>query len=52
MCGPQFCSMKITQDVRDYAEQLGIDEKEALDKGMAEMSQTFKDKGAEIYQKI
>jgi phosphomethylpyrimidine synthase len=52
MCGPQFCSMKITQDVRDYAEQLGVDEKQALDKGMAEMSQTFKDKGAEIYQKI
>ena len=52
MCGPQFCSMKITQDVRDYAEQQGVDEKEALDKGMAEMSQTFKDKGAEIYQKI
>ncbi|MDH5763526.1 MAG: phosphomethylpyrimidine synthase ThiC [Nitrospinota bacterium] len=52
MCGPQFCSMKITQDVRDYAEQLGVDEKEALDQGMAEMSQTFKDKGAEIYQKI
>jgi phosphomethylpyrimidine synthase len=52
MCGPQFCSMKITQDVRDYAEQLGVDEKQALDKGMAEMSQTFKDKGAEIYQKV
>ncbi len=52
MCGPQFCSMKITQDVRDYAESLGVDEKQALDKGMAEMSQTFKDKGAEIYQKI
>ena len=52
MCGPQFCSMKITQDVRDYADSLGVDEKQALDKGMAEMSQTFKDKGAEIYQKI
>ncbi len=52
MCGPQFCSMKITQDVRDYAAKLGVDEKQALDKGMAEMSQTFKDKGAEIYQKI
>jgi phosphomethylpyrimidine synthase len=52
MCGPQFCSMKITQDVRDYAEQVGVDEKQALDQGMAEMSQTFKDKGAEIYQKI
>ena len=44
--------MKITQDVRDYAEQVGVDEKQALDQGMAEMSQTFKDKGAEIYQKI
>jgi phosphomethylpyrimidine synthase len=52
MCGPQFCSMKITQDVRDYADSLGVDEKQALDKGMAEMSQTFKDKGAEIYQKV
>ncbi|MCH8932929.1 MAG: phosphomethylpyrimidine synthase ThiC, partial [Nitrospinae bacterium] len=52
MCGPQFCSMKITQDVRDYAAKLGIDEQQALDKGMAEMSQTFKDKGAEIYQKV
>ena len=52
MCGPQFCSMKITQDVRDYADSLGVDENQALDKGMAEMSQTFKDKGAEIYQKI
>ncbi len=52
MCGPQFCSMKITQDVRDYAAKLGVDEQQALDKGMAEMSQTFKDKGAEIYQKV
>jgi phosphomethylpyrimidine synthase len=52
MCGPQFCSMKITQDVRDYADSLGVDEKQALNKGMAEMSQTFKDKGAEIYQKV
>ncbi len=52
MCGPQFCSMKITQDVRDYADSLGVDEKEALNKGMAEMSETFKEKGAEIYHKV
>ena len=52
MCGPQFCSMKITQDVRDYAAKLGVDEQQALGKGMAEMSQTFKDKGAEIYLKV
>jgi phosphomethylpyrimidine synthase len=49
MCGPHFCSMKITQDVRDYAEKLGIEEKEALDEGMKEMSETFKEKGGEIY---
>jgi phosphomethylpyrimidine synthase len=51
MCGPHFCSMKITQDVRDYAEKLGIEDKEALDEGMKEMSETFKEKGGEIYTK-
>ncbi len=49
MCGPQFCSMKITQDVRDYAEKQGVGEKEANAKGMEEMSTTFRDKGGEIY---
>jgi phosphomethylpyrimidine synthase len=49
MCGPHFCSMKITQDVRDYAEKLGIEDKQALDEGMKEMSETFKEKGGEIY---
>jgi phosphomethylpyrimidine synthase len=49
MCGPHFCSMKITQDVRDYAEKLGIEDKEALDEGMKEMSESFKEKGGEIY---
>jgi phosphomethylpyrimidine synthase len=49
MCGPQFCSMKITQDVRDYAQKQGISEREALDKGMREMSKSFRDKGGEIY---
>ena len=49
MCGPHFCSMKITQDVRDYAAKQGLDEQAALDKGMEEMSETFKSKGAEVY---
>ena len=51
MCGPQFCSMKITQDVRDYAASLGVDEKTALDKGMEQKSEEFKQAGAEIYLK-
>jgi len=44
MCGPKFCSMKITQDVRDYAATLN--DKEA---GMAEMSKKFRDMGSEVY---
>ncbi len=51
MCGPQFCSMKITQDVRDYAESLGVDEQTALQQGMAEKSEEFRKTGAEIYIK-
>jgi phosphomethylpyrimidine synthase len=51
MCGPHFCSMKITQDVRDYAEQKGLEEKQALESGMNEMSESFKEKGGEIYTK-
>src|SRR5580765_5740494 len=51
MCGPQFCSMKITQDVREYAASLGIDEQSALQKGMEEKSEEFKKAGAEIYLK-
>jgi len=51
MCGPRFCSMKITQDVRDYAASLGVTELEALEKGMAEKSREFIEKGAEVYQK-
>ena len=41
--------MKITQEVRDYAKKKGLEEKEALAEGMKEMSQTFKDKGSQIY---
>lgn len=51
MCGPHFCSMKITQDVREYAERLGVSEKEALSKGMEEKSIEFIKKGSEIYHK-
>ncbi|MGF1452367.1 MAG: phosphomethylpyrimidine synthase ThiC [Opitutales bacterium] len=49
MCGPNFCSMKITQDVRDYADKLGVTEQEALEKGMAEKAREFKQAGAEVY---
>jgi phosphomethylpyrimidine synthase len=51
MCGPHFCSMKITQDVRDYAAKLGVDESVALRKGMEEKAVEFVRKGAEIYSK-
>jgi phosphomethylpyrimidine synthase len=51
MCGPHFCSMKITQDVRDYAREHGLDEKTALEKGMEEMSEQFVKSGAEVYRK-
>ena len=52
MCGPHFCSMKISQDVRDYAAKKGISDQEALEKGMKEKSIEFVKKGAEVYQKI
>ena len=51
MCGPHFCSMKITQDVRDYAAALGVPEVEALEKGMTEKAAEFVAGGAEIYRK-
>src|SRR5690606_38531056 len=41
MCGPHFCSMKITQDVRDYAAEHGVEEAQALEAGMAEKSREF-----------
>ncbi len=49
MCGPHFCSMKITQEVRDFAKQNNLETEDALAKGMAEKSQEFKEKGSEIY---
>jgi phosphomethylpyrimidine synthase len=52
MCGPKFCSMKISQDVRDYAAQKGIgDIGVAIETGMSEKAAEFKDGGAEIYSK-
>ncbi|MFM9835940.1 MAG: phosphomethylpyrimidine synthase ThiC [Methylophilaceae bacterium] len=52
MCGPHFCSMKISQDVRDYAAEQGIGEQEALQKGMQEKAIEFVKKGSEVYQKV
>ena len=52
MCGPHFCSMKITQDVREYAAQQGLDEEAALAKGLQEKAGEFVNKGAEIYSKV
>jgi len=49
MCGPHFCSMKITQDVREYAAQKGLDDAKALETGMREKAEEFKKQGAEIY---
>lgn len=49
MCGPHFCSMKITQDVRKYAEEHHVDASAAIEKGMEEMSEVFRKKGSEIY---
>ncbi len=51
MCGPHFCSMKITQDVREYAAAQGVAEKDALEKGMQDKAQEFVEQGAEIYRK-
>jgi phosphomethylpyrimidine synthase len=49
MCGPQFCSMRITEDVRAYAEEHGLDEKEALEAGMRERTEAFREAGGELH---
>ncbi len=51
MCGPHFCAMKITEDVRQYAAQQGLKEDEALKKGMEEKAKEFVEHGAEVYSK-
>jgi phosphomethylpyrimidine synthase len=50
MCGPHFCSMKITQDVRDYAAQKQLDEQQAIQMGLKEKAEEFRKTGAEIYR--
>jgi phosphomethylpyrimidine synthase len=50
MCGPHFCSMKITEDVRRYAAEQGVSEDDALRKGMDEKAREFVDAGAEVYR--
>ena len=49
MCGPHFCSMKISQDVRQYAAEHGVDEAAALELGMKEKSAEFAEAGAKVY---
>ncbi len=49
MCGPHFCSMKITQEVRRFAEERGLEDRAALEAGMKEKSEAFKEAGSEIY---
>ncbi|MCP9465098.1 MAG: phosphomethylpyrimidine synthase ThiC [Nitrospira sp.] len=49
MCGPHFCSMKITQDVREYAAKKQLDERQALEVGLREKAEEFKRAGAELY---
>jgi phosphomethylpyrimidine synthase len=51
MCGPHFCSMKITEDVRKYAAEHAIDESAAIEHGMKEKAAEFQHIGAEIYSK-
>jgi len=50
MCGPKFCSMEITQQIRDYAKENGVGEETARVEGMNAMSERFKESGSEIYQ--
>jgi phosphomethylpyrimidine synthase len=52
MCGPHFCSMKITQDVRDYAAQVGVGEQAAIEVGMKEKAEEFKKTGGKIYHEV
>ena len=51
MCGPHFCSMKITEDVRKFAAEQGIDETSVIERGLHEKAKEFKQGGAQIYAK-
>jgi phosphomethylpyrimidine synthase len=50
MCGPRFCSMKVTEEIRDYAKEKNIDEGEAIETGLNERSEEFLRQGAKIYR--
>lgn len=50
MCGPKFCSMRISQDIRNYAKENKLDTKEAIKKGMKEKAEEFKESGGKLYQ--
>lgn len=52
MCGPKFCSMKITQNVRDYAAKQGLNEKDAVQAGMDAMSEKFAEEGKQLYKEV
>ena len=52
MCGPHFCSMKITQDVQEYAKSNGINDQEALRRGMEVKAVEFVKSGAKVYRKV
>ncbi|WP_029191213.1 phosphomethylpyrimidine synthase ThiC [Paenibacillus elgii] len=49
MCGPKFCSMRITQDIREYAKQHGLEDRAAIEKGLEDKSKEFKKAGGMIY---
>ncbi len=51
MCDPKFCSVKITQDVREYACTMGLEELEVISVGLAEKAEEFREGGNRIYQK-
>lgn len=50
MCGPKFCSMRISQDIRNYAKEYNLNDVEAIEKGMQDKAQEYKEKGSSIYQ--
>jgi phosphomethylpyrimidine synthase len=50
MCGPQFCSMRITEDVRKYARERGLADAEAIEAGLREKTREFEAGGGEIYR--
>ncbi len=52
MCGPHFCAMKITEDVRKYAAEKGLEERAAIEAGLREKAREFVEKGAQVYVKV